>query len=419
MLLRKRKLNVDTELPRMRVAYIRTQFWFGLKSGGSVGHTLGVLNGFRENGCEIKIISNERFLGIDDFNYTVIEPKIKRPLGELQYNFYAKNRFRKKVLKFEPDFIYYRYTGYTFFVTKIAKELKVPLILEFNSFDTWKIKYWGKRKNSFKKIIKSYILYNIVKAIEIYNLRNASLIITVSEQLKIDLLKRGISGENILVNPNGVDQRKFNPNIIKSEICKKLKENLNIEENKIIVGFSGTFGPWHGIPQLTKSIIEILSNKLSDNIHFLIIGDGPLKADMETHISHYKEVSFVGEVDYSKIQYYLAICDVLVSPHCPQIDGNEFFGSPTKLFEYIAMGKGIVASNLGQIGKILEDQKTAILVEPGNVDQLTNGILKLANNPSLRRKLGENARKEVLEKYTWDKNIKNLLLFIDKKICRA
>lgn len=406
-------------MKKLKVSYIRTQFWFKLKSGGSVAHTLGVLDGFKKNQCDLFILSNEKFLGIDKFSYKIIKPKFfnrrLRSLGELLYNFYAAYKIKKEIIKFGPDFIYHRYTGMTFFITKIAKKLNIPIILEFNSFDTWKIKYWGKSKNFFKKIIKSYLLYNIVKAIEIYNLRNASLIVTVSEQLKTDLLKKGISNEKILVNPNGVDQRKFNPNIIKSKICKKIKENLKIEENKIIVGFSGTFGLWHGIPQLTKAIIKILSNKLSDNIHFLIIGDGLLKSDMERQIGHYKEVSFVGEVNYSKVQYYLAICDILVSPHCPQIDGNEFFGSPTKLFEYMAMGKGIVASSLGQIGKILKDRKTAILVEPENVDQLTNGILELASDPILCKELGENAYLEVLEKYTWDHNIKNLLFAIEKQ----
>lgn len=109
------------------------------------------------------------------------------------------------------------------------------------------------------------------------------------------------------------------------------------------------------------------------------------------------------------IQDYLAICDILVSPHCPQIDGREFFGSPTKLFEYMAMGKAIVASNLGQIGKVLEDGKTAILVEPGNVDALVNGILKLAKDKNLREKLGKSARKEVIKNYTWRQHTKRIL----------
>ena len=115
---------------------------------------------------------------------------------------------------------------------------------------------------------------------------------------------------------------------------------------------------------------------------------------MISRLSKYDEVIFTGIIPYSEIQYYLAVCDILISPHNIPLDSKEFFGSPTKIFEYMAMGKGIVASDLGQIGEVLEDNNTAILIEPGNVDESVQGILKLITNEELRNKLGRNARKE-------------------------
>lgn len=398
----------------MKVIYTRTQFWFNLKAGGSVGHTLGVLNGFKENNCKIKIISNENFLGIDDFNYTVIRPKIKRLLGEFLYNFYAKDRVKKEILKFKPDFIYHRYTGYTFFVAKIANELNIPLVLEFNSFDTWKMKHWGGKSRSFlKEFIKKYLLYSMVKWIENYNLKKAFLITTVSKPLKEDLLKLGIPEEKILVNPNGVDSEKFNPKIENSIKLKKLKLKLGINDNELVIGFSGTFGPWHGIPQLTEAIDIILSEELIKHIYFLIIGEGILRNEMIKKLKKYKNVTFTGTISYSEIQNYLAICDILLSPHCPQVDGREFFGSPTKLFEYMAMKKGIVASNLGQIGEILKNGQTAILVNPGDARDLARGIILLSSNSELRKRLGENAREEIIKKYTWDKHVERIMEKLD------
>ena len=80
----------------MKVTYVRTQFWFNLKAGGSVGHTLGVLNGLKKNDCELFIISNERFWGIEDFDYSILEPRIKRyPSGEILYNFDAGRHLEK------------------------------------------------------------------------------------------------------------------------------------------------------------------------------------------------------------------------------------------------------------------------------------------------------------------------------------
>lgn len=396
----------------VKIAYIRTQFWFNLKSGGSVGHTLGVLNGFINKNCDVKVLSNEAFLDVNNFNYEVIKPLFKKPnwMGELLYNFYARINFTRKILGYKPDFIYHRFSGQTFFVVRIAKALNIPLILEFNSFDSWKILNWEVSNNVVKRIIQKKILFKIVQRIEYYNLQIASLVIVVSKPLERDLIKIGIPEEKIIVNYNGVDTEKFDPVILESKRCKQIKKTLCVNEGKVIVGFSGTFGPWHGIPQITEAIDIILKNKLSSNIQFLIIGDGgELKTVMEERLSKYKDVIFVGMVSYNDIQYFLAICDILVSPHCLLSDNKEFFGSPTKLFEYMAMGKGIVASNLGQIGEVLEHYKTAILTEPDNIEELVNGILKLINDRELRIQLGRKAREVVLNKYTWDKNIGRLL----------
>jgi len=83
--------------------------------------------------------------------------------------------------------------------------------------------------------------------------------------------------------------------------------------------------------------------------------------------------------------------------------------SPLKLFEYMAMGKGIVASNLGQIGEILQHNKTAYVVKPGDKVQLAKGILALAKDKKLRERLGREARKHVAANYTWEQNARRVI----------
>jgi glycosyltransferase involved in cell wall biosynthesis len=97
----------------------------------------------------------------------------------------------------------------------------------------------------------------------------------------------------------------------------------------------------------------------------------------------------------------LAACDILVSPQVRNKDGTPFFGSPTKLFEYMAMGKAIAASNLDQMGEILQHEKTALLYEPGDTEALQRVLVRLMTDKDLCRTLGENAHQEVLQKYTW------------------
>ena len=105
----------------------------------------------------------------------------------------------------------------------------------------------------------------------------------------------------------------------------------------------------------------------------------------------------------------LDACDILVAPHVPLSDGSEFFGSPTKVFEYMAMGKAIVASRLGQIGEVLSDQETALLVEPGNVRELARAIVRLVEAEALRAQLGGKAREVVEKEFTWKHNAQRVL----------
>src|SRR5207249_6284368 len=119
--------------------------------------------------------------------------------------------------------------------------------------------------------------------------------------------------------------------------------------------------------------------------------------------------TFTGMIRPLEIPKYMGACDILVSPHVPNPDGTAFFGSPTKLFEYMAMGRGIVASRLGQIAEVLEHGHSALLVDPGDVDELSAGILELADKADERARLGRNARNEVVARYTWQAHAGRIL----------
>jgi len=122
-----------------------------------------------------------------------------------------------------------------------------------------------------------------------------------------------------------------------------------------------------------------------------------------------QRVIFAGHVDHKRVPALLDACDILLSPHVPLEDGSDFFGSPTKLFEYMAMGKGIIASRLGQIGDVLANEETALLVEPGNVAALAKAIVRLADSPELRESLGAAARRAAVERHTWKQNAQRVI----------
>jgi glycosyltransferase involved in cell wall biosynthesis len=147
-------------------------------------------------------------------------------------------------------------------------------------------------------------------------------------------------------------------------------------------------------------------------VQFLLVGSGSLHAEVEKELeSEVKtgRVIFTGAVGHDRVPRLLDACDILVAPHVPLADGSEFFGSPTKIFEYMAMGKAIVASRLGQIGEVLVDQETALLIEPGNVGELGNAIVRLIESETLRTRLGGRAREVAAREHTWIHNAQRVL----------
>ena len=149
-----------------------------------------------------------------------------------------------------------------------------------------------------------------------------------------------------------------------------------------------------------------------DSTRLLMIGDGHTMTEVQRLLEVYeitRESILTGIVPQEEGPKYLAACDILISPHVPNSDGTPFFGSPTKLFEYMAMGKGIVASDLDQIGEVLQDDHTARLVKPGDVESLMHGLKSLIDNPETRKRLGEAARREVVAKYTWKEHTRKII----------
>jgi ubiquinone/menaquinone biosynthesis C-methylase UbiE len=105
---------------------------------------------------------------------------------------------------------------------------------------------------------------------------------------------------------------------------------------------------------------------------------------------------------------------------------SRFFGSPTKIFEYMAMGGGIVASDLEQIGEVLSPalrvadltrgdtrvtDERSVLCTPGDVDEFVNGVVELARRPDVACALGRNARQAVADHYSWQRHVARLWAF--------
>jgi glycosyltransferase involved in cell wall biosynthesis len=392
--------------------YLKTDLWFSTQVGGSVTHMAGVVNNLGDVTGVVPLVFATVGNPIVDPCLTVriLLPAPAfwdfRELPALLFSRSASAEVSAVVGAERPSFIYQRYSLNNYAGAKLALELNVPLVTEYNGSEVWISQHWGKPVARLK----------LSEQVEQLNLEAADLIVVVSDVLHQDLIGRGVPVERILVNPNGVDATAFHPDIDASDLRRTLAL-----EGKTVIGFIGTFGPWHGTEELVEAFSLLLASQPQhyENLRLLLMGKGARHAatlEACKRLGVLSQCVFTGQVPQKDAPRYLACCDLLVAPHVPNPDGTPFFGSPTKLFEYMAMGRPIVASALGQIQEVLQHGSSAWLVEPGHAAALAEGLAHVLEQPDFGRSLGERARQEVLEKHTWRHHTQRIVCALER-IC--
>ena len=213
-----------------------------------------------------------------------------------------------------------------------------------------------------------------------------------SEYLKKLVLNLGVKEENIFSVPVGADLEQFHPDINGYRIKKK----YNITGPLILY-----VGQLHGaqyIDLFIKAINIVLHKK--PGVFFMIVGEGFMEnwlRELVVELGIEDKVIFTGSIPHHKIPEYIAAADICVAPFRDTLVTR--CKSPLKIVEYLASGKAVVASNVGEVKKMLGG--VGVLVEPGSFHSLAKGILKLLADRRLRENIGNFARQRAKRKYNW------------------
>lgn len=394
--------------------YLKSNFWISIKAGGSVGHVEGVMKGLEKNGYQIS------YAGLDDYITTArripISPLSSSSLlGETNaclFDYYYYKQLKKTPLD-SPSFIYHRMSINSISALKYARKHGIPFILEYNGSDVWIQRNWG----------KPLLFEQFSQKIELTNLRCADLVVTISEPLREELIQKGVPHDKIVMYPNCVDPENYDSTRFSETELRTLRESLGLSSNDCIFTFIGTFGKWHGVEFLVDCLRDIyLKDKNFLHHHqvkILLIGDGLMMTNVKKIILQTpgleKYIILTGVIEQRKAIPYLAMSDAFLSPHTPQPKGERFFGSPTKLFEYLAMEKPILAADLDQQGEILksmlEDKKnnSIRLFEPGSKIDFSKEFMDMVSNFKIMKEDSFKNRKLILSDYTWEIHVNKFL----------
>lgn len=310
-------------------------------------------------------------------------PAWLRETIELGYAFFAFVRLWLAFLWHRPDVIYERANLFFPASAWLRRLLAAPLLLEVNAPLAQERSEHGRL--SFKRLAHWS---------ERASWRAADHLLPVSQVLADRLIRTGVPRGRITVVPNGVRLEALPDD-------PEAKRRLGLE-GKTVLGFVGFVRDWHRLDQ----ILHLLREPDAANLHLLVVGGGPDFPALRRTVRNRgleDRVTLTGTVPRHRIPAYISAFDIALQA------GVTSYASPLKLFEYMALGKAIVAPDQANIREILADGQNALLFDPARPEGLRRAVERLRRDPDLRQRLGQAARRALLARdYTWDANARRV-----------
>lgn len=291
------------------------------------------------------------------------------------------------LLRNRPDVIYWR-NDMSFGGAVLAALFRLPSVVEVNGITVDEINL----NNDMDRLSR-----HLFKMAERASLRRSARYIVVTPELK-EVLHRDyrIRENRITLIRNGANTELFTPVDTASA-----KRQIGLQPDDHYICFVGELQQWAGVHTLIASLPRIIS--VHHNAKILIVGEGPALEELRRQtkdLAITEKVIFAGRVPHERVPLYISASDICTNPAIGARH-DKIGGSGLKMCEYLSCSKPVIASRIGG-SEILEDFNCGCMVTPDDPEDLASAAIKLIGDPALRRTMGQNGRKYVLENRSWE-----------------
>lgn len=302
--------------------------------------------------------------------------RVVHALGHIWNNVAVEQALERHIETFEPDFVFELYSPFGVAGPLTCNRLGVRHVLNVHAPLAWE-----------GATFRSQALQEAAESLEESALAHARCIIANSHQMRVELVAAGVDRSKIDVVINGVDLELFSPEGDVRRVGPP---------DSIVVGFSGSLKRWHGVELLTRAFESIAEDP---RLHLLVVGDGPLRSEVARLSEALPgRVTFTGALPLEEVPPWIRGTDIAVAPY-PRLE--PFYFSPLKVLDAMACGVPNVASDIGQVPELISDGETGLIVPPGDAEALAGALRRLADDASLRARLGRTALAEARKKHAW------------------
>lgn len=275
----------------------------------------------------------------------------------------------------------------------VGREMGLPVVYEIRAF-------WEDAAANRGTARENGVRYRLTRSLETHAVQRADAVATICEGLRDDLVGRGVSPERITVIPNAVDVERFQANLPPD---LELREKYGLQTGSTL-GFAGSFYEYEGLELLLKAMPQLI--RIIPQARLLLLGGERQESNLRqlsSQLGLENVVHFVGRVPHAEMERYYSVIDAMVYPRmaCRLTE----LVTPLKPLEAMALGKPVIASDVGGHRELIRDGRNGYLFQAGSVQDLTRCLVSVLGYGSSRDSVAAAARRYVEHERNWRSSI--------------